>query len=139
MKEDYRGRCYSKNKVTKAGYPKMAGNFSYQTFHHQQLQSKDYYVKLHVYESGVKTLIVGDHTPLAEIMGYDTERLAINDEHFDAYVRRGVKTIGGKEHEAYMRLTKVNTRKSWMLDPHAFVYREEIYTDGDFNYPFPNY
>ena len=139
--DDYRGKCVSTHgKVTKAGEPKMAGNFSYSTFHLQSLQAKDYYVRLKTYASGIKTLIVGDHTPLSRLMGEHVNSLAMTDEHFDVYVRTGTKTVGVKKYEARMTLRKNKVHSAyWELDTYAFVYREEIYTDHDFNYQFPEY
>ena len=140
--ENYRGRCFStKGKRTKTGELKRAGNFSRATFHSQQLQFKDYYVRLRTYESGIQTLIVGDHTPLAQIMGETVATLAMRDEHFDLYQQKGEYTrIGNKRvYEAFRMLRKNSLIVSWRLDPHAFTYREMIYTEGDFKYNFPEY
>ena len=137
----WRGKGVSKNKLTKAGEPKHAGNFSAYTIHSQSLQYRDYYVRLLTSESGIKVLIVGDHTPLASIMGEMVEELAKNDKHFDFYRQTGeYRGIGnGKGYEANRTLRKLNHRASWTIDNRAFLYREEIYTDGDFKYYFPEY
>lgn len=140
-KRNFRGKGQSTTKFTKAGEPKRSGNWSSQTIHHQSLQYKDYYVRLLQSESGIKILLVGDHTPLARIMGDAIEELAINDENFSVYVQAGeYKGLGnGKSYEARRTLRKLNVRKSWYFDNRAFLYREEIYTDGDFTYNFPEY
>ena len=130
---DYRGKGVSKDKLTKDGRPKRAGNFSYSTIHHQSLQSRDYYVVL---KDG--QLIVGEHTPLSQVMGDLIATLALTDAHFGSYVQDGEKTVAGKKHEAHRRLTRYNARYSY-LDAIRFIYREEIYTDGDFDYNFPEY
>ena len=132
MARDYRGKGTSKTKVSKCGEQKHAGNFSYQTIHYQSLQSKDYFV---CNQNGV--LIVGKETLLSELMGADVMQLALTDEHFSAYYQDGVKTIGNKEHEAHKRLTKIRSR--YRYTEAEFIYREEIYTDGDFDYDFPEY
>lgn len=140
-KRNFRGKGISATKFTKAGEPKRSGNWSAQTIHHQSMQYKDYYVRLLQSESGIKILLVGDHTPLSRIMGDAIEELAINDEHFSSYVQSGeYKGLGnGKSYEARRTLRKLNVRKSWYFDNRAFLYREEIYTDGDFTYNFPEY
>ena len=133
-----RGKCASETKFTKSGEPKRSGNWSYQKFHQMNLQSRDYRVREVVYESGIKCLIVGDNTPLAQLMGEIVATLAMNDEHFDSYIRKGYKTVGVKKYEAQMVLRKANCLYDY-LDKYKFIYREMIYTDGDFNYNFPEY
>ena len=132
-----RGKCASETKFTKSGEPKRSGNWSYQKVHQMNLQSRDYRVCEVVFESGIKCLIVGDNTPLAQLMGEIVATLAMNDEHFDSYTRKGYKTVGVKKYEAKMVLTKANCLYSYMN--YKFLYREMIYTDGDFNYNFPEY
>ena len=141
--KNYRGKCESTHgKLTKGGQPTRAGNFSYSTFREQHLLCKDYYVRLHTYENGIQILIVGDHTPLAELMGELVATLAMRDEHFSQYTQRGTHTEPetGKEYEAIKTLTKNQlTRRFWQLDYHAFTYREMIYADGELDYEFPEY
>lgn len=132
-----RGKGVSETKFTKAGEPKRSGNWSYQKVHQMNLQSKDYRVREITFESRIKCLIVGDNTPLAQLMGETVATLAMNDEHFESYTRKGYKTVGVKKYEAKMVLTKANCLYSYMN--YKFLYREMIYTDGDFNYNFPEY
>lgn len=130
-----RGKAVSATKFTKAGEPKRSGNWSYSTVHHQSLQSRDYRVR---YENG--RLIVGDHTPLADIMGkmgYAIEELARNDEYLKSIHREGYASIRGKKYQSSKLLTRVNLQYS--IDDVRYIYREEIYTDGDFDYNFPEY
>lgn len=138
MEENYRGKCESKTKVTKDGRPKRAGNFSYSVFHAQSMQSKDYHVKKVINEYGNEILIVGDHTPLWELMGGLVEELALRDKTFDTYTQQGYKTIGSKKYEAHKTLKKsrISMRYGYELD---FIYREQIYTDKDFEYQFIEY
>lgn len=139
---NFRGRGVSETKYTKTGEPKHAGNWSYSKIHYQNLQVKDYYVRLRTdKETGIQTLIVGDHTPLAALMGEQVEWLAMRDKTFDQYVQTDYNSriVPGKKYEAYKRLYKSKLTSSWEIDPHAFVYREAIYTDGDFKYHFPEY
>ena len=142
--KSYRGKCHSKSKMTKAGQPKMAGNFSYQTFHYESLQSKDYYVYVHTDDTGIERLVMEDRTTLlADVIGEFgemIENLALLDPHFNSYHRDGeFKGIGnGKGYEAHMTLRKVNGDRYWNQDRFAIL-RMEIYTDGDFKFNFPNY
>lgn len=127
-------RGYSKDKFCKGtGRPKMSGNYSEYTLHHLSLQSKDY--EVHECEG---TLIVGDHTLLSKIMPSAIVELALTDPHFGYYVREGYKMVYGKKYEVRARLTKHHF-KTFYAESGWFVYREEIYTDGDFDYNFPEY
>lgn len=128
----YRGKCESKDKVRKDGKPKHAGNFSYTSFHAQRLQSKDYRVKMVDGE-----LIVGDHTPLITLMPRGVVETALSDPFFGTYVQDGKQPVNGKLYEAHKRLTKCNF--CWSMDDVRFIYREEIYTDGEVEYKFKNY
>lgn len=137
-----RGKGTSLTKFTKTGDPKHAGNWSAQNIHRQSLQYRDYYVKLLKSESGIEILIVGDHTPLARIMGETVATLAMRDPNFESYRQQGYfKGINnGRSYEAFRTLRKNNKYiNSWQHNPHAFILREEIYTDGDFKYYFPEY
>lgn len=130
-----RGKGISATKFTKTGEPKRAGNWSVSTIHFQSLQFRDYKVKL---EDG--RLIVGDHTPLADVMGVmgnEIEDLAKNDEFLQIIVRQGFAKIGSKKYESRKRLTHINSRMG--IDDVRYIYREEIYTDGDFDYQFSEY
>ena len=136
MKKDgnYRGVGYSANKVCKGtGQPKRSGNFSYSTIHLQGLQSRDYPVKE---ENG--RLIVGDHTPLAEVMGQEVATLALTDKFFQEYHQEGTKTVNGEKYEMHKTLTK-NKFIRPISRSYKFRYRIMIYTDLDFNYNFPEY
>lgn len=131
--ESYRGKCQSATKVRKDGQPKRAGNFSAVTFRSQQLQSKDYRVTL---KDG--QLIVGTHTFLLEVMPAAVVQLAMEDRFIDTIVRKGTITRNGKEYECVKRLTAFHARYSYMGDT-RFLYREEIYSNGEFVYDFPEY
>lgn len=141
---NFRGKGRSATKFTKNGEPKHAGNWSERSMHYQSLQSKDYYVRLLESKetAGIKVLIVGDNTPLYQIMGDMVEQLAINDPHFYMYRQAGKydKIRNGKKYDCSYTLTKNPlAAKSWMINPHAFMLRVEIYTEGDFKYNFPEY
>lgn len=144
--KSYRGKCHSKSKMTKAGQPKMAGNFSYQTFHYESLQTKDYDVYLHQdKETGIELLVMADEkTPLANVLGGDygemIATLALRDPNFRSYHRDGeYKGLGnGKAYEAKMILTKLRGGIYWNMGRYAKL-RMEIYTDGDFRFEFPEY
>lgn len=126
-------RGFSKTKFCKDGRPKMSGNYSEYTLHRLSLQSKDY----DVHEcDGI--LIVGDHTPLTKLMPPAVMELALTDPHFSTYIEDGYRTVMGKRYEAHVRLTKFSF-KTCYREGGWFVYREEIYTDGDFDYNFPEY
>lgn len=130
-----RGKAVSATKVTKKGEPKRSGNWSYQTVHIQSIQHKDYQVRM---TEG--RLIVGDHTPLANVMGKlgaAIEDLAIQDQYLENIVRGGYASINGKQYESHKRLTRTHVQYS--MDDIRYMYREEIYTDGDFDYTFPEY
>lgn len=135
---NFRGKGFSRSKFTKTGDPKRAGNWSANTIHSQSLQYRDYRVWVQKYESGIEVLMVGDKTPLASLMGEAVASLAMKDPYFRSYYREGVKTVGTKQYEANMRLNKSKGSPIW-LSLHWGIYREEIYTDGDFNYQFPEY
>ena len=131
----FRGKCESTSKKSKSGMPKHSGNFSYATFHKQSLQSMDYRVK----RAANGHLIVGDHTPLLSILPTAVVSLAMHDPSFDSIKLRWHKTINGKQYEACKRLTRQSSygAKCWL--DFEFIYREEIYTDGEFDYNFPEY
>ena len=132
MKNDFRGRCESKDKVRKDGQPKHAGNFSYATFHAQKLQSKDYFVSMIDGE-----LIVGDHTPLVVLLPRPVVEAAMTDRFFGSYVQDGTQMVAGKEYEAHRRLTRIKHSK--YIQDIRFILRMEIYTDGEVDYKFPEY
>lgn len=111
----------------------MSGNYSESTLHRLSLQCKDYDVHE---QDGI--LIVGDHTPLSKLMPSAVVELALTDRYFGYYVRDGFRTVFGKKYEAHMRLTKHHFKTCFREDG-WFSYREEIYTDGDFDYNFPEY
>lgn len=133
-----RGKGISKTKFTKAGDPKRSGNWSALTIHQQSLQSRDYRVWIKTYEDGIQVLMVGDHTPLASLMGEQLASLALSDPYFQSYYREGVKTMGKKKYDANMRLCKSKWNGNLFVKTWG-IYREEIYTDGDFDYQFPEY
>lgn len=133
-----RGKGISTTKFTKSGDPKRAGNWSAETIHYQSLQSRDYPVWVKTYENGIQILMVGKQTPLSFLMGEMVASLALTDKHFDYYRRVGVNKTGGKAHDANMTLRKNQIKSYWNKDRWG-IYREEIYTDGDFDYQFPEY
>lgn len=133
-----RGKGISTTKFTKSGDPKRSGNWSAETIHYQSLQSKDYPVWVKTYENGIQVLMVGENTPLSYLMTEQLMSLALNDPYFDMYRREGEKTVGGKKHTACMTLRKSKGSRIWLQDRFG-TYREEIYTDGDFDYQFPEY
>lgn len=131
---NYRGKGVS-TKLTKDGKPKRAGNWSYNTIHTQSLQFRDYKVMRIDNE-----LVVGDNqTPLSHIMGEVVATLALNNPYFHEYTEKGIKTVRGKQYEAQRSLTKFSAFGSHMYLDYEFILREQIYTDGDFDYPFPEY
>ncbi|MBO5369018.1 hypothetical protein J6A32_10415 [Methanocorpusculum sp.] len=129
----YRGKGTSA-KLTKDGKPKHAGNWSASTIHAQSLQCRDYHV---IRKNG--QLIVGDHTPLSGIMGNAIAELATTNPRFDAYVEKGVKTVNGQQYEAQRSLRRFTPCGSSIYFAYEFIYREQINTDGDFDYNFPEY
>ena len=118
------------------GDPKHSGNFSPMTVHYNSLKCKDYRVRLC---DGI--LIVGEKTPLSDLMPYAVVELALTDPYFDIYKERGQKTVGVKKYDACKTLRRMANVRSYMKIScdFLFTYREEIYTDGDFNYIFPEY
>ena len=127
---NFRGKGKSTAKVTKNGEPKRSGNWSASSIRHQTMQSKDYCV----YAKG-GAWIVGDHTPLDELMPGMTEILK-NDPYFASYHQEGVHTHGTKQYEAHKTLTMC---KHMHYRLYSLIYREIIYTMGDFEYTFPEY
>ena len=134
-KGDYRGRGVSATKVCKhTGKPKRAGNFSYATIHRLSLQFKDYPVTMRNDE-----LIVGDHTPLMCVMPRAVVELALTDTHFDVYIESGIVKHGGQEYEAHRRLTRNALYGRSIWSHNLFKLRLEVYTDGEFDFNFPEY
>ena len=132
---NYNGHCVSTHgKVSKTGEPKHSGNFSYMTMHNQSLQFHDYPVRK---KDG--KLIVGDHTPLYELMPMAVYELALTDKYFSTYAREGTMNVGGREYECEKILYKRHYYCAYDLNPYAFVYREKVYTDFDFEYQFKEY
>lgn len=130
-----RGKGISATKVTKDGRPKRSGNWSTSTIHYQSLQFRDYKV---LFEND--RLIVRNSTPLADVMGkmgYAIEDLAKEDQFLNTIVREGYTKYRGKEYESRKRLTR--TVFKYSFEDVRYIYREEIYTDGDFDYSFPEY
>ena len=134
-----RGKGFSATKLTKSGDPKRTGNWSAATIHYQSLQSKDYPVFVKTYENGIQVLMVGENTPLSYLMGEQIASLAMSDGYFESYRRSGQKSIGAKKYDANMTLRKYKGKSSMWLQNKWGTYREEIYTDGDFKYQFPEY
>lgn len=130
----YRGKGTSR-KLTKDGQPKHAGNWSFQAIHAQSLQSKDWHVK----RGANGELIVGDHTPLWKIMGEAVATLAETNDRFNEYVECGKKEVGRKQYDAQRSLKRFLPYGSHVWIDYEFIYREQIYTDGDFDYNFPEY
>lgn len=133
-KNNYRGKGVS-NKLTKKGEPKHAGNWSYQTIHNQSLQFRDY----RVYRINGQ-LVVGDHhTPLSAILGEEVTQLILSNPYFYEYTEQGIKTIGGKQYNAQRSIRKNKAFGSRIYIDYEYTFHEQIYTDGDFDYPFPDY
>ena len=128
----FRGKCESST-MAKSGRPKHAGNFSWHTHHEQSLRFKDY----RVWRTADGHLIVGEHTPLLSLVPTEVVQLAMFEPTFDNITLRWFKTVGGKRYDANKHLSRFNGGRGW--NDFEFIYREEIYTDGDFNYDFPNY
>lgn len=122
----------STTKFCKNGQPKHSGNFSYETVHRNSLQSKDYRVHL---RDG--KLIIGEHTPLESKFPEQLVWLALNDPNFNSCIRTGTVPYNGKRYEARQRLTRYESQYAYL--DYKFMYREEVYTDGDFDYNFPEY
>lgn len=134
-----RGKGISETKFTKSGDPKRAGNWSVETIRRQSLQSRDYPVWIKTYqETGVQILMVGECTPLSYLMGEQIATAVTNDPHFNMYRRSGTRKVGAKEYDAYMSLTKFTGGSIWLRNKWG-IYREEIYTEFDFDYQFPEY
>lgn len=131
--KSYRGKGTSR-KLTKDGKPKRAGNWSFQAIHLQSLQSRDYHVR-----RINDTLIVGDHTKLSSILGEAVAVLAENNTRFDYYVEKGQKQVGLKKYDAERSLKRFAAKDSHSYLDFEFIYLEQIYTDGDFDYNFPDY
>ena len=131
---NYYGKCVSTHgKVTKGGVPKHSGNFSYQSMHYQSLQSRDYPVR----EKDGK-LIVGDHTPLYELMPIAVYELAVVDEQFESVCRKCTVVVDGKEYEGYKTLTRRHYSGA-AFSQYDFVYREQVYTDFEIEVEFTEY
>lgn len=141
MTPNYRGKGVSRSKFTKSGEPKHSGNFSYQSVHVSSLQSRDYQVTLKKDKDGDPILIVGNSTPLCKVMPQEVANLALHDKFLDTIVRSGLADIRGKKYESRKTLTRFKTHfRLWAPEERVlFIYREEIWTDGDFIYEFPNY
>lgn len=130
-------RGTSKTKFCKGtDIPKHSGNYSYTTVHYASVRKQTW----RVWSQG-GTLVVGQNTPLASLMSQSIVELAMNDPYFDTYVQKGTHTHGDKQYEAYKSLHKNYSfcaeKYSWRN--YNFTYEETIYTDGDFEYNFPNY
>ena len=124
----------SKDKFCKGtGIPKRSGNFSAFSIHQSSMQSKDY--KVRVVDG---RLIVGEHTPLVDVLGAAVVAAIQADPYFNSYRQEGVKTINGKQYEAHRILTKFNARFSYLSDI-KYLLREEIFTELDFDYNFAEY
>lgn len=134
MEKNYRGKGVSRTKTCKGtDIPKHSGNYSYSAIHAAFLQSKEYRVTLQDHH-----LIVGESTPLAEVFEPALLSAIESDPYFESYTQRGVKTVGNKQYDAQRTLTKYKSRYNY-LNNIKYLYREQIYTDGDFDYNFPNY
>ena len=138
---NYRGKGVSRDKFTKDGRPKHSGNFSYQAVHVNSLQSKDYRVTMKKDKDGDPILIVGNSTPLLAVMPAAVVELAMHDKFLETIVRSGLAEIRGKKYESRKTLTRFKVYYNfWTPEERVlFIYREEIWTDGDFIYEFPNY
>ena len=131
--KNYRGKGVS-TKLTKDGTPKHAGNWSATTIHFQSLQFRDYRVRRVDGE-----LIVGEKTPLSDILQPELVDAIDRDPNFDSLHQKGTHTYRGKKYEARRSLRRVKVTWYRMIDGYEYIYREEIFTDGDFNYNFKEY
>ena len=125
----------SRNKFCKGtGIPKRSGNFSQITLHYQSLQHQTWRIW---YQGG--HLVVGNHTPLLALFPAAIVELVMNDELFSTYEQRGYKTINGKKYEIVRSITRFAGAEIRGYLHFNFIYREAIYTDGDFDWNFPEY
>lgn len=132
---NYRGKGVSRDKFCKGtNIPKHAGNFSYSTIHYQSLQSRDYRVRV---KNG--QAIVGEHTPLDKILSPELVRIILNDDNFKHYSQTGTHTHNGKQYEAGRSLTRFGAYATHIYLDYQYTLRIEIYTDGDFDFQFPEY
>ena len=115
--------------------PKHAGNFSYSTVHYNSRQEKSY----RVYYCGGQLVVGANNTPLVQLLPEAVVELAKNDPNFEEYRQQGTQPVGGKQYEAHKTLRKNMTfgTRSWRN--YSFLYILTIYTDGDFDYKFPEY
>lgn len=117
----------SKTKFIKGtDIPKRAGNFSPCTM---RWETRSYPV--HMIDG---ELIVGNSTPLRNVMGAYVEQMVLHDPFFDSVTLKGKHTFNGKQYEAEKLLTR--SRFGKMYD---FAYREGIDTEKEFKYIFPEY
>lgn len=134
MEKNYRGKGVSRTKTCKGtNLPKHSGNYSYSSIHALFLQSKEYRVTLKDHH-----LIIGNNTPLSDVFEPTLLAAIESDPLFESYTQRGTHTYGNKQYEAQRTLTRFRPRYAYLEDI-RYLYREQIYTDGDFDYIFPNY
>ncbi len=131
MTPNLRGKGYS-SKLTKDGKPKHAGNWSAITIHYQSMQFQDYAVKR---IDGI--LVVGNETKLSDIFPEELVRIIDADPNFESLSQVGTHTHNGKQYEARRSLRRVIRYCAY--SEREYIYREEIYTDGDFKYNFKEY
>lgn len=131
---NYRGKGTSKDKVRKDGKPKHAGNFSYRNSdaYKTHFQSQRYRVD---FIDG--KLIIGDHTPAEDILPLALVELMLTDPNFEQYFQKGTHTRGGKKYDCWKKIYK--PFNSGIGGYACFTYYEEICTEGDFKYNFPEY
>lgn len=119
----------SKDKFIKGtDIPKRAGNFSHVRM---RWETRSYPVR---YDEIKGELIVGDHTPLRNVMGTYVEQMVLHDPYFKSVTQKGTHTFNGKKYEAEKSLTR--SRYCAFRD---YTYREGIDTEKDFHYEFPEY
>lgn len=132
--QTFRGKCEGKT-VRKDGRPKHAGNFSYATLHAQSKQAESW--KVWITDEG--HLMVGEHTPLLCLLSPIAVQFAMDDHTFTSLEFRSHRIMFGKQYEVCQRLTRFTEHSYWHDRRYAYIYTEEIYTDGDFKYQFENY
>ena len=69
----------------------------------------------------------------------ESERNAYYKAYIDTYIEKGTKTVGRKQYEAERSIKRYLPYGSHVWIDFEFIYREQIYTDGDFDYNFPEY
>ena len=126
----------SKTKFCKGtDIPKRSGNYSYFNSDEYKMhyQSKEYPVK----RNSGGTWIVGDRTPLNNILPEQLVWLVDNDPNFYGYKEKGTHTHCGKKYDCERSINKCLLGSKYGLPDYKLYIC--INTQGDFNYNFPEY